>query len=292
VNQVLRFLLLILVFVALPAFSQGYTLNTPRGWTLEWKADKKNKSGAPNAEFTSATDRINASISIMQGRDASVLSVEQLREVVMSMAADSVPKSMEGKADIRTFGQSSSGMYIRLTDKEDKTQYKYITFAIHRKGKDMSLGLMTSNDHDAVLLTKFLGIFDSVVVNSAPMSGSSTKQPVEKGKSKSANAKDKAHQNIVWGAIATDTTKGETDPYYGIGEGDTRAEAEQDAIGLCREEGAKVCVVRIAYTQCGAYAASASGSGTGTGVTRREAEAQALSACKGRQCEIVASDCN
>ena len=287
-NTVLRLfsLLLVLTVTAVPAWAQGYTFNTPKGWTLEWSPDKKNKSGAPNANFTSATDQIDASLSIMQGRDVSVLSVEQLQEVVLSMAEDSVPNSVEGTPQVKMFGAANTGMYIRLTAKKTQSKYRYITFAINRKGKDLALGLMTSNDSDAALLPKFLAVFDSVEVGAAQVTSS-----VGSAKKNAAKTQIQTDQDVTWGAIATDSAVG-SDSYYGIGGGDTRAESEQFALGYCREEGAMTCEVRIAYTQCGAYAASKTSFGAGIGATKRAAERQALEACQGKRCEIVVSDCN
>jgi hypothetical protein len=271
----LRVIVVLWAFAGLPALAQSFTFDTPKGWSLEWSPDKKNKSAAPNANFSSAPDQITASVSILQDKDVSVLSTEQLKEVILSMAEDSLPKSREGTADVKRFGPSRDGMFLRLTDKDPKASFKYLSFAIYRKGPELALGLMTSNDDDGIMLAKFLKLVESVRYVSPPTRASS----VEKE---------------VWGAIATDANQDDSDPYYGIGGGDSKTEAEQEAIGNCRDEGAKVCVVRVSYTHCGAYAVSASGQGggTGTGSTRRAAEKQALSACKGKGCEVIASDCN
>lgn len=95
-----------------------------------------------------------------------------------------------------------------------------------------------------------------------------------------------------WGAIAADEVVGEKDPYYGIGGGKSKGEAEKGAKGFCREAGGTSCEVLVTYQQCGAYAASKKYSGVGTATTQKAAEARALSACNNSNCSIVASDCN
>lgn len=275
----LKFFLLCLACAALSAWAQSFTFDYPKGWKLEWVTDKKNKSAAPDAQFTSETDRIIAGVSILQGRDASGLNPDQLQDIIMAMAIDSVPKSLEGKANVVAFGNNSTGMYIRLTDKNSKSDYKYLTVAIHRNGKELALGQMTSNDDDGAMLGKFLDVVKSIVAGPAQVVRTSI------GGTKSANKE-------LWGAIATEPVTGDTDPYYGIGGGNSQAEAEENAQSFCREAGAKHCVVRVAYTQCGAYAVTTSGFGTGTGPTKKTAEKIALNACNGKNCNVVASDCN
>jgi hypothetical protein len=95
-----------------------------------------------------------------------------------------------------------------------------------------------------------------------------------------------------WGAIAADEVVGEKDPYYGVGGGDSKSEAEKNAKKFCREAGGKDCEVLVTYQQCGAYAASKKYSGVGTAATKKLAEAKALSACNNSNCSIAASDCN
>jgi hypothetical protein len=95
-----------------------------------------------------------------------------------------------------------------------------------------------------------------------------------------------------WGAIAADEVIGEKDPYYGVGGGDAKGEAEKNAMKFCKEAGGKKCEVLVTYQQCGAYAASKKYSGVGTAATKKLAEAKALSACNNSNCSIAASDCN
>lgn len=95
-----------------------------------------------------------------------------------------------------------------------------------------------------------------------------------------------------WGAIAADEVVGEKDPYYGVGGGGSKGEAEKNAKSFCKEAGGKKCEVLVTYQQCGAYAASKKYSGVGTAATKKAAEAKALSACNNSNCSIAASDCN
>ena len=286
-----RFFVLLMSLAAFPAFSQGYTLATPSGWTLEWQPDHKNKSGAPNAYLSSTVDNANASVSILRGRDASVLSTEDLQGVLLSMAEESLPHSREGRGTIRTFGQFNAGLYLRLTDKNKDAAFKYMTYAINRKGPHLSLGVLLSNDQDGANMPKLFGVLESIEV------GATYAVPPNSVRTDSPNARHLLAPPIeaeVWGAIATELTMTDNEPLHAFGSGDTRAEAEKDALAMCREEGAKRCTVRVTYTQCGALAVSGSGKawGWGTGSSKRMAEKSALGSCKGVSCDIVASDCN
>lgn len=268
---------LLLALAAMPALAQKFTFDYPKAWTLETVPDQKDPSAAPTAQFTSESDNIVAGVSILQGRDAAGLKPDDLRDIVMAMASDMVPKSREGKATVVAFGDNRAGMYIRLTDKGSKGAYKYLTVAIHRSGQDLAMGQMTSNDDDGAMLKQFLGVVGSVV--------SGPPQVARPGTGKLA-------EQDVWGAIAIEQAKGDTDPYFGIGGGDSQAEAEKNAQRFCREAGAKRCVVQVTYTQCGAYAVSATGFGRGIGASQKAAEKAALTACNDKNCSLVTSDCN
>lgn len=95
-----------------------------------------------------------------------------------------------------------------------------------------------------------------------------------------------------WGAISADDESGERDPYYGIGGGDSKAEATKNSQKFCREAGGKHCEVMVTYQQCGAYAVSKKFSGTGIGATKKAAERKALEQCSNDNCNVVVSDCN
>ena len=280
----LRWLVLVMAWAALPALAQTFTFDYPRQWKLESIPDQKNKAAAPTAHFTSATDRIEAQVSILDGRDASGLTPDQLRDMVQSMVADGLDKSVEGTARAVAFGPNDAGMYVRLTSKNDKSASKYLTTAVFRSGKDLALGQLTSSDDDGAMLALFLGIMKSVAGAPTPATGATTIKGGVKGAAPSAD-------EDLWGAIAVAVVPGDVAPFFGVGGGTTQAEAEKNAQGFCREAGGKRCQVQLAYRQCGAYAVSVSGSGTGIGKTQKAAEQKALSAC-GDKCGIVASDCN
>jgi hypothetical protein len=95
-----------------------------------------------------------------------------------------------------------------------------------------------------------------------------------------------------WGAIAVDLTKIEKSPYYGVGGGDSEAEATKNAMKFCAESGGESCKLATTYNQCGAYAASKVHGGWGKAPTKKEAEIQAKSGCGDEHCEVVVSDCN
>jgi hypothetical protein len=289
-----RFFVLLLSLAAFPAFSQGYTLATPSGWTLEWRADQKNKSGAPNANLSSTADNATASVSILQGRDVSILSTEDLQGVLLAMAEESLPNSREGRGTIRSFGQFNTGMYLRLTDKNSDTAFKYMTYAINRKGPHLSLGVLMSNDSSGAILPKLFGVLESIEVGSSTTYPPLNSNPYVPASPLVQRVPGPSVESEVWGAIASEVNMTDNEPLHAFGSGDTRAEAEKAALTQCREEGAKRCAVRVAYTQCGAFAVSGSGKAWswGTGATKRAAEKSAIGSCKGVSCEVVASDCN
>lgn len=289
VNTVYRFLVLMLAaLAAFPASAQNWTFDVPRGWTVTWEPDEQDKSMPPAAVVVSSKEQISAKLTVRQGPKVAEFSPANIELVIGAMAEAGVPHSREGRVDVRAFGPGSAGRYARLTDKDSKAEFRYMNYAVLRKDLTVMLAVVLSNDDDAAVLPKLFKAMDSFVMGGKPSTA-----PAVPVANSAAKAKAPAvAQDIAWGAIATDLNKGETDPYYGIGGGDTQVEAETNALKFCREAGAKRCTLRLAYTQCGAYALSDVGSGTGMAATKREAEKLALSACKSRGCEIVASDCN
>lgn len=284
----LQCFLLLVVCAAMPAWSQGFTFDYPRRWKLEKVPDKRNASAAPNAIFSSETDRIQASVSYLKGQDASRLTTDALRELVISIADDSVRASLEGRANPVAFGNQSAGMYVRVTDKNSPTRYKYTTVAVHRNGKDLAIGQFKSNDDDGAMLAEFLGIVSTVATHALPVAAPMAIERVQALEAKAAGRPGKD----LWGAISVEQLKGDTDPYYGIGGGDSQVEAEKNAQAFCREAGAQRCRVQLSYRQCGAYAVSPTGFGVGVGSTDKAAEQAALGACKDKSCSMVVSDCN
>ena len=287
VNTGYRFFVVLLASVAaLPALAQNWTFDVPQGWTVEWVPDKNDKSMPPAAVLFSSKEQIDAKLTVRQGPKVAEFSPVAIEAVVQTMAEASVPQSREGRADVRSFGPGNAGRYTRLTDKDSKAEFRYKNYAVLRKDLTVILAVLFSNDDDAAVLPKLFKIMDSFVMGGHPATAPAAPvAPSAKGQ------KPAVAQDISWGAIATDAQKGETDPDYGVGGGDTQAEAEQNALNFCRKAGAKRCTLRLVYTQCGAYALSDVGAGTGIAATKKGAEKQALSACKG-SCEIVTSDCN
>lgn len=97
-----------------------------------------------------------------------------------------------------------------------------------------------------------------------------------------------------WGAISLDMTDLSPDGGYGIGGGDTEAEAKSNAQKFCLENGSN-CEVVTTYRKCGSVAAKKNGKGGswGVGDTENGAMARALTQCGGEDvCKIVVTDCN
>lgn len=100
-------------------------------------------------------------------------------------------------------------------------------------------------------------------------------------------------EEYKWGAIALDKAEVTREPYYGVGGGDTDKEANDNAMGFCKEAGGTACEVVITYEKCAALAVSGTGKGGwGTSATKADAEAQSLQGCKDAECKVVVSDCN
>lgn len=287
-NTVYRFsVALFAAMASLPAVAQNWTFDVPQGWSVEWEPDKTDKTKPPAAVLFSIKEKIEGKLTVRQGPKVAEFSPAAIESVVQAMAENSVPQSREGRADLKSFGPGNAGRYTRLTDKDSKAEFKYKNYAVLRKDLTVMLAVLFSNDDDAAALPKLFKIMESFAMGANP--ASTPAAPVTNAALK--GKKPAAAQGVSWGAIATDAKKGETDPDVGIGGGDSQPEAEQNALKFCREAGAKQCTLRLAYTQCGAYAQSDVGAGTGIAATKGGAEKQALSACKG-SCEIVTSDCN
>lgn len=79
---------------------------------------------------------------------------------------------------------------------------------------------------------------------------------------------------------------------YGVGAGDTTAEAKKNAMRFCEK---RDCEILLEYKEeCGSLAISKDGYyGSGVGRNRREAEKAALEYCRqsGNGCQIVITDC-
>lgn len=97
---------------------------------------------------------------------------------------------------------------------------------------------------------------------------------------------------FAFGAIAVDDEAGTraSEVGYGIGFGDTRREAEREALRQCRAVGNGECRVAVWFETCGAYASSRRRAGIGWGRTLEIARERALDDC-GDRCRIVVSDC-
>jgi hypothetical protein len=277
--------LLFLAFTAwaMPVAAQNFTLDVPKQWTLQMVPDQKD--GQPKARFTSDSDRILADIAYLHGRDGSLLKTSDLRDILSSMAGDSVAKSVEGRVTAVPFGKPDAGIYVRLTSRDPKADAKYLTVAVHRNGRELSLGLLYSNDDNGAMLAQFLTVLQSV----KPAGTGAAATGKTAGTAKSAPP---AGGSDSWGAISVDATRGDTDPPYGVGGGDTQSEAEANAQSFCRDSGGKRCKVQVAYTQCGAWAVSGTSSGSGIGATERTAGQQAVAACGGKGCSVLVADCN
>lgn len=280
-KSTLRHLLLCLACAALPAHAQTFHFNYPQNWTLTSVPDTRNQGGYPTARFSSSADRVEADVSILQNRDASGLSAADLRNVLADIVSQRLPESVEGRANPVANASAfagGAGSYVRLTYRQPGSA-KYLTTAVYRSGRELVLGSMESSDDNAAMLTPFLNILASVVAKplaAAPAAG--------------------APGAPVWAAIAAEAHDANSafaaDPYYGVGVGPSQADAEASALKFCRQAGGKRCAAQVAYTKCGAYAASASSFGSGSGPSQPAAEQAALNACQGRGCALVVVDCN
>jgi len=98
-----------------------------------------------------------------------------------------------------------------------------------------------------------------------------------------------ADEKDVFGAIAYSAKSQQ----YGIGAGDTKEEAKKNALKFC--ESSDCQVLREYKNDCGALAISTKDGyyGVGEAKTKDEAKEIAMKYCKekGKNCELVASDC-
>lgn len=94
-----------------------------------------------------------------------------------------------------------------------------------------------------------------------------------------------------WGAISIDTALGKS-PAYGIGGGDTKEEAVENAQKFCKEAGGSKCQVATTYEKCGAVATNKTSGFWGIGATEKEASDRALKACEKGDCQVQVADCN
>jgi hypothetical protein len=98
----------------------------------------------------------------------------------------------------------------------------------------------------------------------------------------------------AWDSIAVDddvNTKG-GDAGYGVGNGDTKAAAEAEAIKNRKSEGNSGCKIEISYQNtCGAYASSQKHAGHATGANKAAASKAAMTACGEGSCKVVVADC-
>jgi hypothetical protein len=81
------------------------------------------------------------------------------------------------------------------------------------------------------------------------------------------------------------------DAGYGVGQGDSQADANEGAMHECRTHGNANCKLVLTYGMCGAYASSMNHAGTGMGRTAVEASKNALDACAHDNCKVVVADC-
>ena len=95
-------------------------------------------------------------------------------------------------------------------------------------------------------------------------------------------------------AIAIDSNigKAQGNGDYAVGQAGTEREARRIAMSNCTAGGNVACTVKLAYRQCGAYAAAAPRfSGKGTGATEQAATDAALKSCGHASCKLVVADC-
>jgi hypothetical protein len=100
-----------------------------------------------------------------------------------------------------------------------------------------------------------------------------------------------ANPALAAGAIAVDSENGQRagDEGYGIGWGQSRADAAEDALKKCKDAGNDACRVVARFDTCGAFASDRSTYGVGWGSTEADAKAMALSKCD--NCRIVIAEC-
>lgn len=98
-------------------------------------------------------------------------------------------------------------------------------------------------------------------------------------------------QALGAGAIAVNDEEGAADYQFAmVTYAANDGAAGREALGECRAQGNKSCVILARFNQCGALAVSAKFFRTGTGVTASEAARKALEQCPGCRLAQVACD--
>ena len=95
-----------------------------------------------------------------------------------------------------------------------------------------------------------------------------------------------------WSAIAVDFRDDMSRTAWGIGRGESMAEAGTAAMAFCAKSGGGNCRTVVSYTNCGAFAAGKSSVGYGMADSQKMAETNALAGCGASSCKIVVSDCS
>jgi hypothetical protein len=101
-----------------------------------------------------------------------------------------------------------------------------------------------------------------------------------------------AAAETAWGAISVDLSATSVDAAYGIGGGDTEAEAVENGQKFCAKSGGASCKSVVSYQRCGAFATNGHDGGWGKAPTKKEAEASAMHACEKGDCQLLVADCN
>jgi hypothetical protein len=78
---------------------------------------------------------------------------------------------------------------------------------------------------------------------------------------------------------------------YGVGTGDSKADAEHAAMHKCHHSGNDACQVVATFKTCGAYASSKKHAGVGYGDSKRAASAAAVAKCGTDTCQVLVADC-
>lgn len=98
-------------------------------------------------------------------------------------------------------------------------------------------------------------------------------------------------QALGAGAIAVNDEEGAAEHNYAmVTYAASDRAAGEEALGECRAQDNKSCVILARFSQCGALAVSAKFFRTGTGVTASEAARKALEQCPGCRLAQVACD--
>jgi hypothetical protein len=100
-------------------------------------------------------------------------------------------------------------------------------------------------------------------------------------------------RDYVYDSIAVSDARGVAggDAGYGVGQGNSQAEANDGAMHECVSHHNANCKLVLTYGACGAYASSTNHAGTGTGSSAVEASKNALDACAHDSCKVVVADC-